>query len=96
MNLGRSHDDKGGKAAVQIQKRVHFDSRLGRPKLRPREQGQTEIDGRGIQGIGCALQIGAQRFTGVKGSCLANQDLRPNIRQYLFSLASASVLLGTE
>ena len=43
--------EKRWDAAAQIQQGVQFDSTFGLSELGPGEQRQTQIDGRGIQGI---------------------------------------------
>lgn len=67
--------DKTGDVAAQVDEGMEFDRRLAPAKLRPGEQGQTEIDGRGIEGIDRFFQIDCQWFAGIKVPGMANEDM---------------------
>src|ERR1700730_16459712 len=43
--------DKTGDRPSQIEKRVHFDRRLGRTKIRPRKQRKAQIDRRAVERV---------------------------------------------
>lgn len=66
MHASVGNDKQSGDIASQIQKCVRLDAGLGRAKARPGEQRQTQIDGRGIQGVGRLLQLPAEVLAGVK------------------------------
>ena len=61
---------------MQVEQRVHLDGGLVLPEFGPREQGQTEIDGRGIQGVKALRQVDADWIAGIERSCDPNQHLR--------------------
>ena len=48
--------------AAQIQHRVQFDRRLGGLEWRPRKQREAQIDGGGVERIGGAVELGAERL----------------------------------
>ena len=52
--------DEGGDAAAQVQQRVQLDGGLGRAKRRPREQGQAQIDGGGVERVDGFVQLDAE------------------------------------
>lgn len=54
---------------------MQFDGRLSRAKRRPWKQRQTEIDGRGIQGIDRLVQIESQILVGIQRTSDANEGL---------------------
>ena len=56
-------------------KRVHLDGGLVLPEFGPREQGQAQIDGRGIQCIETLRQIDADWIAGVERSRDPDQNL---------------------
>ena len=76
VNLAGSNNDKGREVALQGQQRVQFHRRFRLAELRPREQGETQIDGGRVQGIGRARQIRSERFPSVEFDRLRNQDMR--------------------
>ena len=65
----------GGEASPQGQERMQFDGGLVSAEFGPREQRQTQIDGRGVQRVGGLFQLGAERFCGVEQSGLCDQDV---------------------
>ncbi len=64
-----------GNIAAQIHQRVQFDGRLGRPERRPREDRQTQVDGRGIERVYRLGQVHTEGFFGVQAACEADQPL---------------------
>src|SRR3974377_654801 len=75
VNPSRSHADKGGNAAAQVQKGVQFDRRFVLAKASPGKQRQAQIDGGGIQGVDGLLQLDAERIVDVQMAGGANQSL---------------------
>ena len=67
--------DKTRDIPSQIDKRVEFDRALSLSELRPREQRQTQIDGRRIERVGCLLQGHAEVVSGIQSSGDTDQDL---------------------
>ena len=61
--------------ASQVHHRVQFDRRFGGPEMRPGEQRQAQVDGRGIQGINHLLEIQPVAVARVKSSRPADQNL---------------------
>ena len=75
MDLARGNNDKGGKVPAQVQQGAHFHGPLRLAELCPRKQRQAQIDGRGIQGIGDAFQIGTKGLARIEPGCLGDQDV---------------------
>ena len=67
--------DKTRDIPSQIDKRVEFDRALSLSELRPREQRQTQIDGRRIERIRRLLQVHAEVVSGIQSSGDANKNL---------------------
>ncbi len=67
--------DKARNGSPQIEQRVQPDRRLGRAEARPREDRQTQVDGRGIQRIDRLGQRHAQRLARIERSRLGDQPL---------------------
>ena len=73
--------DEGWDRPAQVQQRVQLDGRLGGAKRRPVEQGQTQIDGAGVQRVDRVVQANVQRIARVKFAGSANQhrsQVRPD------------------
>ncbi len=73
--------DKGRNGPTQIQQGVQFDSGFGRPKRRPIEQAQAQIDGAGVQRVDGVGQIRPQVLAIVQFAGPANKqggDIRPD------------------
>jgi hypothetical protein len=71
------HDvDEGGNIAAQVQQRMQAHRRLGAAKRCPRKHRQTQIDGRGIEGIDRGIQFDGQRFAGVQRASDVDEMLR--------------------
>lgn len=67
--------------APQVQQRVQLDGCLGGAKRRPLEQGQTQIDGAGVQRVDGVVQANVQRIACVKFARTASQhggQVRPD------------------
>ena len=76
MQLAVGDVDEGRDVAAQVDQRVQFDRRLGRPEGCPRKQRQTQIDGRGIERVDGVLEVHAEGFVEVEPARDANQVLR--------------------
>ena len=61
-----SYADKTRNIAPQIDQGVHLDRSLATTKTRPRKQGEAEVDGRRVQGIGGLHQPDAEVVLGVQ------------------------------
>ena len=75
MDAARRDNDHSGKVALQGEQGVEFDGRFAPSEGCPRKERQTQIDGGGVQSVGGLLQFGGERFVGVKGRGLLNEDL---------------------
>jgi len=75
VNASVSNDNHCGNTAPQIQKGMHLDRSLPFAEYCPREQGKTQIDCGGIQGIDCLIQFHAEAFVGIQSSCLPDEHL---------------------
>ena len=52
MNLAVGDNDEGRNTSAEVQKSMQFHSGFVDSKLGPREKGQTQIDGGGVQSVG--------------------------------------------
>ena len=59
----------------QVQQRMQFDPGLGGAEAGPGEDGEAEIDGRGIQGIDGVVQVQTEVFVGIQRAGDADQNL---------------------
>jgi len=75
VNLAGGNNDKGRNASLQIQQGMQFDRSFVLSELGPREQGQAEIDRRGIQSEGGLLQFDAEIFVHIQNGGLLDQDM---------------------
>src|SRR3990172_7032432 len=75
VNFARGDNDHAGDAAAKIQKRMQLHRRLAFAKLCPRKQGQTQVDGGGVQRIDAVIQIDTEGIVGVELSGSGNQNL---------------------
>ena len=73
-HFARGNVDETGDVAAQVDQGVQLDGPLAAAKTRPREQGQAEIDGRGIEGVDRLLQSDTQGVARVQGACAADED----------------------
>ena len=67
--------NEGGDIAAQIEQRMELHGRLGGSERCPREYGQAQIDGRGIQRIDGVVELDRQRVIGIKPPRDADQVL---------------------
>ena len=75
VNLAMSDNDEGRDTPPQVQKGMQFHSALVGSELGPREKGETQIDGGGVQSIGGLIQFDSEGIVGVEATSLANEDL---------------------
>ena len=75
MNPAMSDNDEGGNASSEVQQRMQFYSAFVDSELGPREKGETQIDGGGVQSIGGLIQFDSEGIVGVEATSLANEDL---------------------
>jgi len=75
VNASVSNDNHGGNTALQIQESMHLDCSPPLAEYCPREQGKTQIDCGGIQGIDCLIQFHAKAFVDVQSSGLPDEHL---------------------
>jgi len=64
LPVGDADEHRDG--AVQVDYRMQLDGRLGSAKLRPREERQAKIDGRGIQRVNHLLDVQSRRVARVE------------------------------
>jgi hypothetical protein len=76
VHLAVGNADKRGNIAVQIQKGVHLYRAFVLAKLRPRKQGETEVDGGRSERVEAVVQIHAHGILDMKWSGNADQVLR--------------------
>ena len=67
--------DETGNVAAEIDQRVQFDGAFTATKFRPGEEFQTEVDGRGIEGVNGFAEGGRERFVRVERSGPTDQDV---------------------
>src|SRR5437016_8044221 len=70
-----SHINTGGNATANIQQSMDLDGTFAPAKLRPREQGQAQIDRSGVQGVHGFGQFQTERFVAIELTGRANQAL---------------------
>lgn len=75
VNTARRNNDYRGKVALQRQQGVEFDGGFVPPEGGPREQREAEVNGGGIQCIGCGLEFAAKRFLRIERGGLLDEDL---------------------
>jgi hypothetical protein len=64
--------DETRDTAPQVHQGMQFDRSLALAKVRPRKEGETKVDGCGIQDVGCLFEFQTEIFVGVK--VLGNTD----------------------
>ena len=67
--------DETRNVAAEIDQGVEFDGAFATAEFRPGEEGQTEIDGGGIEGVHGLGQSGCERVVRVEGSGPTDQDV---------------------
>jgi len=75
VNLPMSDADHARNRAPQIHLGVKFDGTFVLPKRGPREKGETQIDGRGIQGISSLMELQPEIFVHIQLSGDLDQHL---------------------
>ena len=75
VNLAVGNNDEGGNTSPEVQKGMQFHSAFVGSELGPREKGETQIDGGGVQSIGGLIQFDSEGIVGVEATSLANEDL---------------------
>jgi len=75
VDFSRGNDDDGRDVPMQIQEGVEFDRTLAFSEFRPREQSQTQIDGRRIQGINRLIQFDTKGVVHIKFPGLGDENL---------------------
>ena len=68
--------DKTGDVAAQIDQRMELDSRLVSAEFRPREEGQTKIDSRGIEDVDGLIQLDREPIVRIEFARLGDEDVR--------------------
>ena len=74
-DVRRSHVNKAGDTAPQIQYGMDLHGCFAALEGSPREQRQAQIDGGGVQGVNRLVQFQPQIFVGVELPGLADEDL---------------------
>ena len=75
MHTARGDNEDGGKVALEGQQGVEFDGGLALPKRGPRKEGEAQVNGGGVQGIGRRLEFKAKGFIGVERGGLLDEHL---------------------
>ena len=75
VNLAMSDNDEGRDTPPQVQKGMQFHSAFVGSELGPREKGETQIDGGGVQSIRGLIQFDSEGIVSVKATGLPNEDL---------------------
>ena len=61
MRLAIADVDERRNVAAQVEQGMQFHRRLGGTKARPREDGEAQIDGGGIERVGGLIQLPAKQ-----------------------------------
>jgi len=75
VNLAMSNNDEGGNASSEVEQGMQFYSAFVGSELGPREKGETQIDGGGVQSIGGLIQFDSEGIVGVEATGLPHEDL---------------------
>lgn len=76
MDATGRNDNDSGIVSAQCEQGMQFDGRGVPMELGPGEQGQTQVDGSGVQRISSGLlEFGPEGFISIKGVSLSDQDL---------------------
>ena len=68
--------DETGDVAAQVDQGMELDGRLASTKPCPREEGQAQIDGGGIESVDGLFQIDGQRFARIQLAGAGNENVR--------------------
>jgi hypothetical protein len=66
---------KTGDRALQVEQGVHLDGAFVFAKLGPGKQGQTQVDGRRVEGVDRLIQFDAERLVGIQRPRVGDQPL---------------------
>jgi len=77
VHRGLRQSEKDGDRTPQVRRRVQLDRRLVEPKMSPRKQRQTQVDGRRIERKNGLVKFLRERFVHVELPGAANQRLSP-------------------
>ena len=75
VDAARRDNDHGGKVALQAQHGVQFDGGFAPTEGGPWKEREAQVDGGRVQGVGGLLKLRGQRFVGVEGGRLLNENL---------------------
>lgn len=75
VNLGGCYNDHAWDVPPQIQQCVELDSAFGLTEFRPRKKGETQVDGRRVQGIRGLSKIDPGAFSRIQVLSLFDKDL---------------------
>ena len=75
VNFAMSDNHESGNTSPEVQQGVEFHSGFVGSEFGPREKGQTQIDGGGVQGIGRLSQFDTEGIVDIKATRLADKDL---------------------
>ncbi len=75
VHPARRDEQHAGDIAPQVQQRVQLHGRLARAELGPGEQGQAQVDDRGVQRIRCLVQFDTEGLGRVEGPRPGDQPL---------------------
>ena len=68
--------DKTGNVATQIDQGMELDRRLASAEFRPREEGQTKVDGRGIEGVDRLIQLDREPILSIEFARVGDENVR--------------------
>ena len=75
VNTAWCDNDDGGKVALEGQQCVEFDGGFVTAKRSPWKKREAQVNGGGVQRIGCSLEFKAERFIGVESGSLLDEDM---------------------
>ena len=75
VNFAMSDDNERGNTSSEVQEGVQFHRGFVGSEFGPRKEGKTEIDSRGVQGVGRLIQFDTEGIVGVEATRLADEDL---------------------
>jgi hypothetical protein len=75
VDLAMGDNNEAGDTSPEIQESMQFHGTFVGSELGPREKRETQIDGRGVQGVGGLIQFDAEGIVGVEATSLADEDL---------------------
>ena len=72
---GGGDEDAGGNRPSQVDLSVNLDPGLGLSEIRPREESQGQVDGRGVERVNRVADVEPEIFPGVERSSFAHEAL---------------------